>query len=291
MTDTSRSWLTGKRAALVLTFDVDAESAILAESSGYARHAMVMSHQRFGPTVGVPRILGLLAELEVTGTFFIPGLTVDRYPHAVDAIIEAGHEVGHHSYSHRTSVSMTAEEERSDFERALTSLARHNISPRGYRSPLWEIAWRTPDLLLEYGLEYDSSLMDDDRPYILETDRGQLVELPPHWSLDDWEQYAYLPQPRIGTVIETPSKVLDLWTWELEAMRDYGGLVMLTSHPFLTGRAGRLEVIRRLVQHARELGDVEILTAGEAALRARADTSLPIRRFEQVELEPGMYPS
>ncbi len=55
--------------------------------------------------------------------------------------------------------------------------------------------------------------------------------------LDDWEQYAFLPEPHIGAVIESPAKVLDLWGGELEALADEGGLMMQTSHPFLSGRA------------------------------------------------------
>ena len=68
--------------------------------------------------------------------------------------------------------------------------------------------------------------MDDDRPYLLDTGRGILAELPVHWMLDDWEQYAFLPEPHIGAVIESPAKVLDLWGGELEALADEGGLMM-----------------------------------------------------------------
>src|SRR5436305_9785406 len=50
-----------------LTFDVDAEAPILAESGLYARNAGVMSHQAYGPLVGVPRILDLLREYDLQG--------------------------------------------------------------------------------------------------------------------------------------------------------------------------------------------------------------------------------
>ena len=55
-------WRAGHAAIAVLSFDVDAESPILAEGRRYADHAMVMTHQAFGPRVGVPRLLALLAE-------------------------------------------------------------------------------------------------------------------------------------------------------------------------------------------------------------------------------------
>src|SRR5262245_9787493 len=93
-------WRKESAAVAVLSFDVDAESPILAMGPHYADNPMVMTHQAFGPLVGVPRILSLLDEYEVKATFFVPGLTADRYPDAVTAIVEHGHEVGHHSYSH-----------------------------------------------------------------------------------------------------------------------------------------------------------------------------------------------
>jgi hypothetical protein len=35
------------------------------------------------------------------------------------------------------------------------------------------------------------SITGDDVPYILQTDQGELVELPSHWGLDDWPQYVH----------------------------------------------------------------------------------------------------
>lgn len=285
------SWLQGKAAAMCLTFDVDAESAILAEGRRYAEYAMVMSHQAYGPQVGVPRILDLLAEFGLAATFFVPGLTAERYPGLVERIAAAGHEIGHHSYSHRMPVTLSESEERADFERALAALKRVGVRPTGHRAAMWAASWRTPALVAEYGLRYDSSLMDDDRPYMLETDRGAIAELPPHWSLDDWEQYAYLPEPHIGQQIEAPEKVLSLWTSELEAMRRYGSLFMLTCHPFLSGRPSRIEVLRRLIAFALDRGDVAILRASEVAERARADSTITHRTLRPVQVDADIYPN
>jgi peptidoglycan/xylan/chitin deacetylase (PgdA/CDA1 family) len=284
------SWLGDSAALAVLSFDVDAESAILAQGRRYADHAMVMTHQAYGPLVGVPRLLGLLEDFGITGTFFVPGLTADRYPQVVERIAAAGHEIGHHSYSHLSPVDLGEAGERADFERALETLDRVGVRPKGHRSALWEASWRTPALVAEYGLEYDSTLMDDDKPYLLETDRGTIAELPPHWSLDDWEQYAYLPRPPIGVNIESPAKVLDLWTNELDAMRRHGCLFMLTNHPFLSGRPGRVETLRRLVEHALGRGDVEFVTAAEVAARVREDPQATKRTLRPVEVDAATYP-
>ena len=165
----------------------------------------------------------------------MPGWTADRYPQTVEAILAAGHEVGHHSYAHFSPFAQTEEEERADFERALAALQRRGAEVEGFRCPSWEPGWRTPAIVAEHGLAYDSSLMDADTPYVLDTGAGEIVELPVHWALDDWEQYAYIPDPPFRSAIESPAKVLDLWLSELDAMRKHGCLFVLTCHPFLSG--------------------------------------------------------
>jgi peptidoglycan-N-acetylglucosamine deacetylase len=240
--------------------------------------------------VGGPRIIELLREYELPATFFVPGLTAERYPQTVERILEAGHEIGHHSYAHFSPIDQDEAAERADFERALAVLDGFGVKPEGFRCPSWEPQWRTPALVAEYGLAYDSSLMDADTPYLLETTAGDIVELPVHWSLDDWEQYAYLPRPPFKSPIESPQKVLDLWISELDAMRRYGCLFVLTCHPFLSGRPHRVEILRTLIEHALETKDVEFVEAREAARRARTDGGLPRRRLEPVVVDESVYP-
>jgi peptidoglycan/xylan/chitin deacetylase (PgdA/CDA1 family) len=284
------TWLAGKRAVAVLSFDVDAESPILAQGRRFARHAMVMTHQAYGPRVGVPRLLDLLSDYDLQATFFVPGLTAERYPEAVQGILERGHEVGHHSYSHRSPVDLTPAEEREDFERALAALERLGVKPSGHRAALWEASWQTPQLVAEYGLRYDSSLMDSDRPYRLKVGDATIAELPPHWSLDDWEQYAFLPRPDIGSVIESPAKVVELWRAELDGMRRHGCLFMLTCHPFLSGRPGRVEALRSLIEYALDVGDVDFATGAAVAERALTDPEISERALAPVEADPEVYP-
>ncbi len=184
-----------------------------------------MSHQAYGPLVGVPRILDLLREYSLPATFFVPGWTADRYPQTVEAILEAGHEVGHHSYAHYSPFAQTEDEERADFERALASLrARRRRGRRASAARAGSPAGERRRSSRSTASTYDSSLMDADKPYVLDTGAGEIVELPVHWALDDWEQYAYIPDPPFRSAIESPQKVLDLWLCELDAMRRYGCL-------------------------------------------------------------------
>lgn len=290
-TATAPAWLGSAAATAVLTFALDGETPILAAGRRYAEHAMVMSHQAFEAQVGLPRLLRLLDDYEVPATFFVPGFAAERWPGMVDAVVEAGHEVAHHSYSHRPPMELSEAEDRAEFERGLRALELRGVSPRGYRAPMWSAAWRTAELVHEYGMAYDSSLMDDDRPYVLSTPRGDIAELPPHWSLDDWEQYAYLPEPHLGYHLNAPGSVAQMWIKELDAMRRHHCLFVLTGHGFLSGRAGRVEGLRQVIEHALECGDVTFRTAWAVAEAVLADPTAERRKHDPIHLEPTTFPT
>ncbi len=205
-------------------------------------------------------------------------------------IVDAGHEVGHHSHSHRSPQHLSVEEERADFERALEALDRLGVRPQGHRSALWAAKWSTASLVAEFGLTYESNLMDDDKPYILETDSGDIVEVPPHWSWDDFPQYAYMWEPDVGRNVAPPSTALKVWSEELDAMREYGSVLVLNAHPFLSGRASRVRALRSLVEQARFWGDVDVLTAGELAARVAVDPQPTRRKHERFNPDPAIYP-
>ncbi|MCV7283280.1 polysaccharide deacetylase [Mycolicibacterium flavescens] len=283
-------WHGGAAAVATITFDVDAETPILAHSRRYADHPMTMSHQSFGPDVGVPRILDMLDETGIPATFFVPGWVAEHRPGLAASIVERGHEVAHHSYSHRPAASMTPAQERADFVRALEVFANQGIDIAGHRAAMWDASWRTPALIAEHGLTYDSSLMGDDRPYRISTDSGPIVELPVHWSLDDWEQYAYLPEPNIGTVIESPVKVAEMWRAELDAMRRYRCLFNLCLHPFLSGRPSRLLALRGLIEFALDRGDIRFMRCRDVAAAVAADPGMAPRAISPPRVDPDVYP-
>ena len=54
-----------------------------------------------GPSAVTPEILDVLAEKEVKATFFVIGATTERGKNLYNRIIEEGHTLGLHTYSHR----------------------------------------------------------------------------------------------------------------------------------------------------------------------------------------------
>lgn len=286
-------WPQGKTAAACLTFDMDAEAAVLTADISSITRMTPMSHQSYGPLVGVPRILSLLARHDVKATFFVPGYSAERYPEVVRSIAEAGHEIAHHSYFHENTVGMDEKTEAAMLDLGLKALRDvAGVRPAGYRAPMWEMNYHTPRLLAERGFLYDSSLMDSDHPYVLAVDdppsARTLIEIPVSWGLDDWEQYAFLPNLIGSGVIESPAKALEVWTLELEAMHRLGAAFVLCCHPFLSGRPGRAEALERLVERMQSLTGLWITTVGEVA-RHTSSLNLPPRTCPQPILPAAAY--
>lgn len=258
-------WKGDAAAVVVLTFDVDADTPLLAAGQEYEAHLSTMSHQAYGPRVGLPRILAMLEQRGLPASFFFPGLTAERWPGTVEQVLAAGHEVALHGYTHRTPTALAPAEQLDELERGMAALTRVGAQPVGYRAPLWSTTAVTLEALGRHGLRYDSSLFDDDRPYLLDTPSGRLAELPVHWSLDDWEQYVYVPEPDLGHTINRPSTVAELWIEELDGMRRTGSLCVLTCHPFASGRPSRVAAIERFIDAAQTRGDVAFARADAIA--------------------------
>jgi len=258
-------WPSGARVALGLTFDVDAEPGWLCEGLEYQRRFTTLSEVRFGVTRGLPRILDALKDLQLPATFFVPGETLERYPAAVAAILEQGHEVAHHGHAHLRSDRCSPSEQRAEIESAFDVFARFGVDrPDGYRSPAWEMTPETFELLAEYDFTYDSSCMGDDRPYYEVFGGRSILELPVHWSLDDW--------PRFGWNIDTaghlgqPADLVAEWDDELEfALRDGSRSLIPTMHPEMIGRGYRFLHLERWLERIAEDSAIWFATLGQIA--------------------------
>ena len=95
-----------------------------------------------GPTEDTERILDTLERAGARAAFFVLGRQVERYPHIARRIVDAGHEIGNHSYSHplylcHGSAHIHRELERTQRVIADTTgtRARWSRPPYGVRSP------------------------------------------------------------------------------------------------------------------------------------------------------------
>lgn len=110
------------------------------------------------------RLLDILDEYRVTGTFFVQGRVAEKFPQLVKAIAQAGHEVACHSHTHRMIYNLTAQQFREEMRRSVGLL--EDITGQktiGFRAPTFSVRgdiidWYC-DALREQGIVYDSSIM------------------------------------------------------------------------------------------------------------------------------------
>jgi len=132
---TPKTWPGGARVAVALSFDMDAETGFL--RSGQTS-PQPLSRGEYGPRVGVPRILQLMEKYSIPVTFFIPAVSGQLHPDAVDAILKSplNHEIGVHGWVHERITELTPEEERMLTRRAFDYWTKRlGRKPAGIRTP------------------------------------------------------------------------------------------------------------------------------------------------------------
>ena len=98
---------------------------------------------------------------------------------------------------------------------------------------------------------------------------GDLVEIPVDWALDDWEQYAFYPGVTGSGVIESPAKVLEMWTLEAEAHHAAGSCFVLTNHPFISGRPSKAVALEQLIDRVKSMDGMWVTTLEKIAQHTR----------------------
>ncbi|MDF2813004.1 MAG: ribulose phosphate epimerase [Microvirga sp.] len=251
-------WPNGARCAVCFSFDMDVESLLHIHHRDTAASRLATSSAlRYGPSVAIPRLIEIWKHFNLRQTIFIPGWSIETYPHAVEALVAAGHEIGHHGWLHERPNTLSRDAEERVLDRALQSFDKIvGERPVGYRAPAYALSEHTVDLLIERGFAYDASLMGDDVPYILRSKRGTLLELPSDVALDDWIQYVNMPEFGCQMPIQSPQRAMEVFQAEFDAAWTHGGLWISVWHPFVSGRLARADAIVRLIEHMVAKGDV-----------------------------------
>jgi hypothetical protein len=136
-----------------LSIDVDSVASHL-EGYGFPRS----SDDGAAYTVGLPRILELLAREGARATFFLIADEARRYPEAIARIVDDGHEVASHSMTHRVPFGPNAgdrEVEISGSKALLEDLTGREVV--GFRAPSWDAGPWLVKNLARAGYRYDAS--------------------------------------------------------------------------------------------------------------------------------------
>jgi len=107
-------------------------------------------------------LLQILKENQILGTFFVLGIVAEQHPALVKHLVESGHEVASHGYTHKRVHQMNPKEFEQDIKKSISVLSSiTGKQPIGYRAPSFSIDASTPwalQILKKNGFVYDSSV-------------------------------------------------------------------------------------------------------------------------------------
>jgi len=274
-----------------LTFDFDAISGFIAR--GQTSPSWI-SRGEFGPKSGAPRLTALFKKYGIRTTWFTPGHTIETFPAACEKVLEAGHEIAHHGWTHRPPTSLTRDEEEEELVRGNESILKlTGCKARGYRSPTWDLTPHSVGLFLKHGFVYDSSLMGDDylpyharqgdaielmKPAVFGKETA-IVEMPIHWSTDDSPHFEFVrTETTVRQGLMNANAVVENWINDYLYMRQATdwGVITYTCHPFIIGRGHRMMMLEKLIRACMDNGAVFMaMEEAVAEFQARSVTGDP----------------
>ena len=251
------NWPDNKRIAVMMAFDLDAETMWTTHGDGSTAHMTNLSRGAYGPKQGVPRILDMLDSHQVKATFFIPGVVAEHYPEVVREIARRGHDIGFHGYLNEESTKTTYEQEDATMHRSekiIYDLTGQKIA--GHRAPGGVIHDYSLRLFLEHGYIYSSNWRDSDGPFLHQIDGKTvpLVELPKDSIFDDtaYDFYTDAAPERYG--LKSPDEMFEIWKEEFDSLAVEGRMINFVLHPQFVGRASRVQMLSRLIGYMKSHG-------------------------------------
>jgi peptidoglycan-N-acetylglucosamine deacetylase len=288
--------LSEKQIRCAFGVDVDAVSGWLG-SYGGEDSTFDISRGVFAGEVGVPRLLELFRRRNIRTSWFVPGHSLETFPDQMKAVVQAGHEIGAHGYSHENPAAMSPEQEEDVLIRSIELIEKiSGQKPRGYVAPWWETSPATAELLLKHGFRYDHSQGHHDfqpyyaraaeswtnvdyskpaREWMKPLDRGRavdLVEIVASWYLDDLPPMMFIKSAPNSHGFVSPRDVEQLWRDQFDwVYREYDTACFpMSIHPDVSGRPQVLLMLERMIDYINGHDGVRWCTMEEIADEYRA---------------------
>ena len=187
----------------------------------------------------LPRLLEALGDRDLRATFFIEGINAERYPDALRAIADRGHEVAYHAWCHEEWAALDEDAAADNLRRGAAAFERLGLRPQGFRPPGGATSAGTEDALERLGFHYLSPEGDDP------DERSAVARLPFRWPLVD----AYWVLPQYGQ-----EQGIGRFEQEVEQALEAGGYVPLVMHPFLWANEDIEHAVRRVLDRVATSG-------------------------------------
>jgi peptidoglycan/xylan/chitin deacetylase (PgdA/CDA1 family) len=257
----------GPVGRVCLTFDNLGEAA---ELEGGVEVAETEGH--FTALEAVPEILAMLAERELSATFFVEGLNTELYPELLREIDARGHEVAYHAWRHEQWGELSGAEQAENLTRGVAGFERLGLAMAGMRPPGGLLGAGGLDVLHKAGLRYCSPAGTGAGA------DGGIALLPFQWRHVDAactlpgmdtarEQMCGSPEP-----VDPPAFVASL-IGQIDELVRSGGYAAIVLHPVMLGWLGseRLATLLGRLAAGVEQDELWVGSCADLAERVLAD--------------------
>jgi peptidoglycan/xylan/chitin deacetylase (PgdA/CDA1 family) len=263
------TWPGDRRLGVCLTFEVWS-------SDSFDSLMIIGTTVDFAIRRGVTNVLDLLARHGVSATFFVNGITAERYPERVAEMHAQGHDVAPLGYRLNAHWDLSAAAVRDDVRRGVEAIrAATGVPARGWRTPESRLSTQTLPAVLESGLDWDSSIRNDETASKFPMAGGSLIEIP-FGGAADYSYYSPFPGP-----LRLVPSVMTAFQDELEQLRRETSresrMAVLNFNPSYAGRPGDMAMLNTLLADLKDDPDVWFGTCSDIAdhLRAHDDWFAP----------------
>ncbi len=211
---------------------------------GAANHKIALTFDDGPDPVYTPLVLDALRAAKVPATFFIIGANAQRHPELLRQMVNEGHEIGNHTFTHPNISSISPRQ----FQLELSATQHLLASEVGRHS----ILFRAP-----YGVDAEPETIDQVRPLELSAKQGY-VSVGMQIDPNDWQR------PGTDQIVK---RVIDA------AERGDGNIVLL--HDSGGDRTQTIEAIPRIVEELRQRG-FEFVNVAQLLGRSRDEIMPPV---------------
>ncbi len=266
-------WPDNKKVALILTLNLETWDMVKdTDKPYYAGGPPILpdvlpgnvadfpnfTWREYGQRVGIWRLFDTFDQAKVPASCTINAKTALIRSDVARAPAERGWEVLAHNYEQGELLSDFAKnpaKEREIIEASLKVYKEfYGKAAKGWLSSSLRGTVNTPGILKEHGLMFYCDIMNDDQPYLIQTDHGPIVSTPYTNEIND---FTILTRRNHTTDEFRDILVEELRQLYLEAETSGSGRMMNVGlHPHVSGRAFRIRALREFLEFAKTLPGV-----------------------------------
>src|SRR5712692_3864994 len=217
------------------------------KGSTFLTDIALITDRLYGERCGAYRVLDILDEFGVKTSWHLNGAGVEAFPHLAKEILAAGHELASENWRHEYVTRQADAVQREELERTIRSFEKNaGVRPVGYISSGERPNHYTLPLIAEMGYRYYMGTINEDLPYTLRTEKGDLVAMNYGIWLTDHQM--------ASSTRKNPRDILQWWKDQFDQIYEEGekgrpGLMTMGLHPFIIGRPYRAKPLREFLAY------------------------------------------